>query len=100
FHAAGPGHGKAVISSYMLANEVALRRGILLSFVSAALQGVSAIVLMGAVFLVLRGSSVSMTDATRFLEIASYALVTAFGAWLLWKKAAPALRRLLVGSPV
>ena len=99
-HAAGPGHGKAVISSYMLANEVALRRGILLSFVSAALQGVSAIVLMGAVFLVLRGSSVSMTDATRFLEIASYALVTAFGAWLLWKKAAPALRRLLVGSPV
>ena len=38
FHAAGPGHGKAVISSYMLANEVALRRGILLSFVSAFLQ--------------------------------------------------------------
>ena len=38
FHAAGPGHGKAVISSYMLANEVALRRGIMLSFVSAFLQ--------------------------------------------------------------
>lgn len=99
FHAAGPGHGKAVISSYMLANEVALRRGVLLSFVSAALQALSAIVLMGAVFLILRGSSVSMTDATRFLEIASYALVTAFGAWLLWRKAAPALRRLLVGAP-
>ena len=99
FHAAGPGHGKAVISSYMLANEVALRRGVLLSFVSALLQAVSAIVLMGAVFLFLRGTAVSMTDATRFLEIASYALVTAFGAWLLWKKAAPAARRLVVGAP-
>ncbi len=99
FHAAGPGHGKAVISSYMLANEVALRRGIMLSFISALLQGVSAIVLMGAVFLILRGTSVSMTDATRFLEIASYVLVAAFGAWLLWKKAGPALRRLFVGAP-
>lgn len=100
FHAAGPGHGKAVISSYMLANEVALRRGIMLSFVSAALQAVSAIVLMGAVFLFLRGTTISMTDATRFLEIASYALVTAFGAWLLWKKALPACRRIFAGQPV
>lgn len=99
FHAAGPGHGKAVISSYMLANEVALRRGVMLSFVSAALQAVSAIVLMGAVFLFLRGTTVSMTDATRFLEITSYALVMAFGAWLLWRKAVPAFRRLFIGSP-
>lgn len=91
FHAAGPGHGKAVISSYMLANEVALRRGILLSFASALLQGLAAIVLMGVVFVTLRGTSVSMTDATWFLESASFALIAAFGAWLLWSK----LRRLL-----
>ena len=97
FHAAGPGHGKAVISSYMLANEVALRRGVMLSFVSAALQAVTAVLIMSAVFLVLRGTSVSMSDATRFLEIASYALVTAFGAWLLWRKAGPPLRGLLFG---
>ncbi len=30
FHAAGPGHGKVVISSYLLANEAQVRRGILL----------------------------------------------------------------------
>jgi nickel/cobalt transporter (NicO) family protein len=92
FHAAGPGHGKAVSSSYMLANEVALRRGILLSFISAFLQALTAIVVMTLVFLVLRGTSISMTDATWFLEVASYALITAFGAWLLWKKLAPLLR--------
>ncbi len=87
FHAAGPGHGKAVISSYMLANEVALKRGIILSFVSAFLQALTAIVVMALAFLVLRGTSVSMTDATWFLEVASYALISAFGAWLLWQKA-------------
>lgn len=93
FHAAGPGHGKAVISSYMLANEVALRRGVMLSFVSSMLQGATAIVVVGAAFLVLRGTALSMTDATWFLETASYALVTAFGAWLLWQKLAPRVAR-------
>ncbi|MDU0334255.1 hypothetical protein RWU37_05690, partial [Enterococcus sp. 2CBP] len=43
FHAAGPGHGKAVISSYMIANETALRRGIFLSFISSLLQALMAI---------------------------------------------------------
>lgn len=99
FHAAGPGHGKAVISSYMLANEVALRRGVMLSFLSAGLQALTAIVLMGAVFLFLRGTAISATDASRFLEIASYAIVTAFGAWLLWKKAWPRLAGLLGRRP-
>src|SRR5262245_62764747 len=52
FHAAGPGHGKAVISSYMLANEVALRRGIALSFLSAFLQAATAISLMTLIYFV------------------------------------------------
>jgi nickel/cobalt transporter (NicO) family protein len=85
-HAAGPGHGKAVISSYMLANEVTLRRGIILSFVSAFLQALSALLIVGLAFLVLRGTTISMDDATRVFEIASFALITAFGAWLLWTK--------------
>jgi ABC-type nickel/cobalt efflux system permease component RcnA len=94
FHAAGPGHGKAVISSYMVANEVALRRGVLVSFVSALLQALTAIVVMVLAYFVLRGTSVSMTDAAWFLEISSYVFVTAFGAWLLWKKAGPPILRL------
>ena len=86
FHAAGPGHGKAVISSYMVANEVTLRRGILLSFISAFLQAVSALVIVGLAFLVLRGTTISMDDATHALEVASFAMITAFGAYLLWTK--------------
>ncbi|MGH6868400.1 MAG: hypothetical protein ACREDA_05930, partial [Methylocella sp.] len=41
FHAAGPGHGKMVIASYMLANERALRRGLVIAFGAALLQGFS-----------------------------------------------------------
>ena len=97
FHAAGPGHGKAVISSYMLANETLLRRGVILSFVSAMLQAVSAIVLVSVAFLVLRGTSIKMTDATWFMEAASYALIALFGFWLL--VTASGCWRLLVDVP-
>ena len=86
FHAAGPGHGKAVISSYILANETTLRRGVYLSFVSAFLQAATAIVVMGAAFTVLRGSALSMTNAAWGLEIISYAAISAYGAWLLARK--------------
>ncbi|MGF6258246.1 nickel/cobalt transporter [Ensifer sp. LBL] len=97
-HAAGPGHGKAVISSYMIANETELKRGVLLSFLSSLLQGVVAILLIGAVYLILRGTSISMTSATRWLEIASYALIAAFGGWLLLRKLRSMLRPVAVAS--
>lgn len=86
FHAAGPGHGKAVISSYMIANEVALRRGVVLSFLSSFLQAVTAVAVVTAAYFLLRGASISLTEATRFLETASYALIAAFGLWLLSRK--------------
>lgn len=86
FHAAGPGHGKAVISSYMIANETALRRGILISFISALLQGLAAILLVAVAYLLLRGTGITMTKATWAMEIASFGLVALFGFWLLGKK--------------
>src|SRR5215467_16274213 len=46
FHAAGPGHGKAVISSYLVANDETWRRGVALSAASALLQAVVAVVLV------------------------------------------------------
>lgn len=95
FHAAGPGHGKAVISSYMIANETELRRGVLISFISAVLQGIVAILLVGAAYLVLRGTSITMTKATKAMEIASFAMIALFGAWLLVRK----LRSIMVREP-
>ncbi|HEV2626910.1 MAG TPA: nickel transporter, partial [Xanthobacteraceae bacterium] len=55
FHAAGPGHGKAVISSYLLANEETWRRGITLSVASSLMQSVTAIAIV-AIAAVLLGA--------------------------------------------
>ena len=38
FHAAGPGHGKTLIASYMLANDRSLRRGAVMALMAALLQ--------------------------------------------------------------
>ncbi|HWU63303.1 MAG TPA: nickel/cobalt transporter [Ensifer sp.] len=86
FHAAGPGHGKAVISSYMIANEIQLKRGITIAIISSFLQGITALLVVGAAYLVLRGTSISLTNATDFLEQASYVLVAGFGFWMLVRK--------------
>ena len=86
FHAAGPGHGKAVISSYMIANEIQLRRGITIAIISSFLQGITALLVVGTAYLILRGTSISLTNATDFLEQASYLLVAGFGFWMLVRK--------------
>ena len=86
FHAAGPGHGKAVISSYMVANEIELKRGIVISFISAFIQGVVAVLVVGAAYFVLRGSGITMTQATNTMEITSFVMVILFGGWLLFRK--------------
>jgi ABC-type nickel/cobalt efflux system permease component RcnA len=98
FHAAGPGHGKALIASYMFANERALRRGIVMSFLAAMLQALVAIALIGGAALVFRGTGAEINQASAVVEIASYLGVAAIGAWLVWRKGrafAGALRRLV-----
>ncbi|MBD1548393.1 DUF1007 family protein [Roseibium aggregatum] len=87
FHAAGPGHGKAIISSYVVANNETLKKGIVLSFVSAFAQAVTAIVLVGAAAMVFNLTSIAIQDTARWFEIGSYILITVLGGWLLWQKA-------------
>ena len=86
FHAAGPGHGKVVISSYVLANETQLRRGVTLSVLSALLQSVVAVVFVLIAAGLLGMTSVAMGDAANWIGIASYAMVALLGAWLIARK--------------
>ncbi|MEA2880995.1 MAG: nickel/cobalt transporter (NicO) family protein [Bradyrhizobium sp.] len=86
FHAAGPGHGKAVIASYLVANEETARRGVVLSFASALLQALVAVAIVGVGAWLLNATAKTMCGAERVIEIASYALIAAFGAKLVWSK--------------
>jgi ABC-type nickel/cobalt efflux system permease component RcnA len=97
FHAAGPGHGKAVISSYMIANETELKRGVLISLLSAFVQGAVAILVTAAGFLILRGTTITMTDASKWLEVASFGLIMFFGLYLLFRKLKSMIRRPALG---
>ncbi|MEP0518805.1 MAG: nickel/cobalt transporter [Hyphomicrobiales bacterium] len=90
FHAAGPGHGKVVMSSYVLANHETARRGALLCLLSSLLQAMVAIVLIGILAIVFNATSLVISETTKLLETASYALIVVLGV-LLTIRAARAL---------
>jgi nickel/cobalt exporter len=94
FHAAGPGHGKTVISSYLVANEETARRGIVLSFVSALMQSLIAVLIVGIGGWLLNVTANTMCGAERVIEIASYTLIAAFGVRLVWTKGSGFIRAL------
>ena len=82
-HAVGPGHGKMVISSYVVANEQTVRRGVIISFIAAALQALTAIALVGILAFALNASGLQINAWSNQLETVSYALIALVGAWLL-----------------
>lgn len=99
FHAAGPGHGKVVISTYILTQESQLRRGLLLSLVSSLCQGLTAILAVaataGLLGLTLRQAQGTATG----LETLSYGLVALVGFTLVASRAHRLLRRRRLPMP-
>lgn len=84
FHAAGPGHGKAIISAYLLANERVVKRGIALSFAASLAQAVSAVVLVSVVIFALSGLGVTTRESVGVMTTIGAWLIIAIGAWMLW----------------
>jgi len=99
FHAAGPGHGKAVISSYLVANQETARRGIALSFASSLLQALVAVIVVSISAWLLNATARTMCGAERAIEITSYGLIAAFGARLVWTKGGGFMRALQAPRP-
>ena len=91
FHAAGPGHGKVVISIYLATHESRLRRGVALSVLSSLLQGATALGAVGLTVAVLDRSFRDAQSTAFALESVSYGLVALLGLFLAFRSG----RRLL-----
>jgi nickel/cobalt transporter (NicO) family protein len=82
-HAAGPGHGKAVVSAWVLANERELKRGILIACMSAVFQAMTAIVLVSVMLMTVQAAGTAARGIAGTLESASYALIALLGLYLV-----------------
>lgn len=89
FHAAGPGHGKTVISAWLLATENELKRGIVIAFLSSIIQALVAILLVSVLLLVVASASSAARDVAGVLESVSYAMIGAMGLYLIWTALRP-----------
>jgi nickel/cobalt transporter (NicO) family protein len=84
FHAAGPGHGKAVVTGWVLATENELKRGIFIAFLSALIQALTAIIAVTIILVFIQGGALMAKNAAGYLESASYLMIAGMGAYLAW----------------
>ena len=81
-HAAGPGHGKAVISAWLLATESELRRGVLIAFMASIIQALTAIVVVSALLYLVASAAAAVRDVGSVLESTSFAMIGFVGLYL------------------
>lgn len=94
FHAAGPGHGKAVLSAYLLTHRQNVARGVWLAVAAAACQGLTAAALVYGVILAAGLLPSESAAAMAWSERLSYLLILAVGLLLTARAGRRIARRL------
>jgi ABC-type nickel/cobalt efflux system permease component RcnA len=84
-HAAGPGHGKMVVAAYFVGRRERWVKSILFGSLISLTQGVTAILIVGALALALRLAQADVLGNAAIVETASYALIALLGLWMLWQ---------------
>lgn len=84
-HAAGPGHGKAVMSGYLVTHRETIRRGVQLSVAAAFCQGLVAILIVYGLISLAGWLPRETQTAVTWSERMSFALVALVGAYLLYR---------------
>jgi nickel/cobalt transporter (NicO) family protein len=86
-HALGPGHGKLVVSTYLLSHPARIGDALLLSVWTACAQALAAIALVGgAAWLAHEGLGGVLTRASN-LDLVSYIALLGVGVWTVWSVA-------------
>ena len=87
FHAAGPGHGKAVITAYLLTHRQHLSRALVLAIAAALFQGVVAITVIYGLIYVVGWVPRQTQGAIDWAERLSFLLVAMIGLFLIYRAA-------------
>ena len=82
-HAAGPGHGKMVVSSFFLARQARLGRGILVGGLISLLQVLSSIAIVALLALVLDLGGFDIVNRSTWVELVSYGLIVLLGLYMV-----------------
>lgn len=78
-HAAGPGHGKAVVTHYMLTEEKRIRRGLVIVLCASLLQALTAITLVVGGYSLFNMTQQSTETMAILLEKASFGFIAFLG---------------------
>jgi len=78
-HAAGPGHGKLVVSSFFLARKARIGAGIVAGSAISFLQAITSIVLVWGLGVILGQHGFDVLGRSVWLEAVSYVLIIAIG---------------------
>jgi nickel/cobalt exporter len=84
FHAAGPGHGKTIVSSYFLANDARLRHSVVIGYLIAAVHSLAALSVVLVLYYLIRGLfSANIEQANHWIQIGTFAVIAVLGGFML-----------------
>lgn len=88
FHAAGPGHGKTIVSSFFLANEAKVRHSFIIGYLVAIVHALSALTVVLVLYYIIRGIfATGVEQANHYIQLVTFGVITAIGGVMLVQRA-------------
>jgi ABC-type nickel/cobalt efflux system permease component RcnA len=84
FHAAGPGHGKTIVSSFLLANDAKIRHSIIVGYLIAIVHAIAALAVVLILYYLIRGLfTVGVEQADHYIQLVTFGAIAVLGGLML-----------------